>query len=225
MAILITVGIILLLLVALLFVRIKFDIILEGDILVRLNVLGIKIPLYPAKEKKIKTKKFKKGYPKEKESSKKKASPPKKEPAPSDEKIPLGDKISTILSLIKLLFSRFFKHLRLDISKIIVVVGSNDAATTAISYGIISQSVAYLLEFLDNNLNISQKRNGEINVLCDFTAENTVYDVFISASLNIWQILDIGISLVYNYFKGKDIFNIKKLFLGGQKNHGRKQDQ
>lgn len=225
MAILITLGIILLLLIALLFVRIKFDIILESDILVRLNILGIKIALYPAKEKNIKVKKFKKGYPKEKTKEKAEKTPKKKSSAAADEEtIPLGDKISTILSLIKLLFSRFFKHLRLDVSKIIVVVGSADAATTAITYGIISQSVAYLLDFLDRNLNISKKRNGEINVLCDFTADNTVYDVFISASLNIWQILDIAISLVYNYFKGKDIFNIKKLILGGQNKNGRKQD-
>lgn len=225
MVILITLGIVLLLLIALLFVRIKFDIILESDILVRLNILGIKIPIYPAKERKINPKKFKTCYPKEKEPTKKEKTAKKKTAESKvEEKIPLGDKISTILSLIKLLFSRFFKHLRLDVSKIIVIVGTKDAATTAITYGIISQSVVYLLEFLDNNLNISKKRNGEINVLCDFTAENTVYDVFISASLNIWQILDIGATLVYNYFKGKDIFNIKKLIIGGQNNHGGKQD-
>ena len=225
MTILITLGVILLLITALFFVRIKFDIILKNDILVRLNILGIKIPLYPSKEKKVKPQKFKKGYPKEKETQNS-SKPQKKQTASvkDEEKIPLGDKISTVLSLIKLLFSRFFKHLRLDVSKIIVIVGTNDAATTAITYGIISQSVVYLLEFLDNNLRISKKRDGEINVLCDFTAESTVYDVFISASLNIWQILDIGISLVYNYLKGKDIFNLKKLITGGQNNHGRKQD-
>ena len=223
MAILITFFIVLLLIVALFFVRIKFDIILESDILVRLNILGIKIPLYPAKEKRIDAKKFKKGYPKEKEQTADKKTKKKKSyVSTNEEKIPLGDKISTLLSLIKVLLSRFFKHLRLDISKIIVVVGTSDAATTAITYGIISQSVAYLLEFLDQNLTISKKRSGEINVLCDFTSNNTLYDVYISASLNIWQILDIGISLVYNYLKGIDVFNIKKSILGGQNKHGRK---
>ncbi len=226
MTVFIIIGCILLLLTALLFIRIKFDIILKEDITVRINILGIKIPLYPTKEKKINPKKFKKGYPEEKKRKEKPTAPAKgKTVAVDEEKIPLGDKISTILSLIKLLLSRFFKHLRLDISKIIVIVGTNDAASCAITYGIISQAVVYLLEFLDNNLNISKKRSGEINVLCDFTAQTTVYDVFISASLNVWQILDIGINLVYNYLKGKDIFNIKKLISGGNKNHGRKQDQ
>lgn len=219
-------GIVILLLIALLFVRIKFDIMLEEEVVVRLNILGIKISIIPSKEKKVKIKKFKKGYPKEKEkTAKSKSEKKEKHKFSDDEKIPIGDKISTILTLVKLLFSRFFKHLRLDVSKIIVVVGAKDAASCAITYGIVSQSVAYLLEFLDKNLNIYKKRSGEIKVLCDFTAEKTVYDVFISASLNIWQLLDIAITLVYNYFKGKDIFNLKKLLLGGQRNHGRKQDK
>lgn len=223
MAALITIGTILLLLTAILFIRIKFDIVLENEISVKLNILGIKIPIFPGKQKKIKTKKFKSGYPKEKE--KKKDTPVKKEKTIQEEKIPLGDKISTVLSLIKLLLSRFFKHLRLDVSNILVVVGAKDAATCAITYGIISQSVAYLLSFLEKNLHIYKKRSGEINVLCDFTSESIVYDVRISASLNIWQLLDIAISLVYNYFKGIDIFNLKKLISGGHKQNGGKQDK
>ncbi len=191
--------------------------------MIRLNILGIRIQLYPEKAKKISLRKFKKGYPKEKKKEPEKKQPSEVGGKQNDENVPLGDKISTIVYLIKLLFSRLFKHLRLDISKIIVVVGGKDAASCAINYGIISQSVAYLLEFLDRNLNIHKKRKGEINVLCAFTSEKTVYDIFISASLNIWQILDIVIALVYNYFNGNDIFNLKKR-LGGTDNNGGKQD-
>lgn len=230
MIILIILGILLLLISAILLLRIKFDIIANESIAVKLNILGIKISLFPKKNKKINVKKFKKGYPKEKsEKEKKKKDTPKEKPQSDkteiEEKIPLGDKITTILSLIKLLFSRFFRHLRLDVSKIIIVVGGKDAASCAINYGIISQSTAYLLEFLDNNLNIYKKRNGEINVTHDFTAETTKYDIFISASITIWQILDIGIKVAYNYLKGKDVFNIKKAIFGGQNSHGRKQDK
>ncbi len=218
-------GIILLALGALSLLRIKFDIYASEEICVKLNILGIKFCLYPKKEKKVKVKKFKKGYPKEKkEKAPKETKTSRKENKDTEEKIPLGEKISTIISLIKLLLGRFFKHLRLDVSKITVVVGGSDAANAAISYGIISQAVAYLLAFLDNNLNISKKRGGEIKVLCDFTSESITYDIFISASVTVWQILDILISLAYNYLKGKDIFNIKKMLIGGQKNNGGKQD-
>lgn len=225
MEFLIIVGIILLLIAAILLLRIRFDIIADEEICLRLRILGLKIPLYPAKEKKVNIKKFKKGYPKERPKKEKRKEGSPKSPQKSDEeKMPLGDIISTVISLIKLLLSRFFKHLRLDISKIIVVVGGSDAANCAITYGIISQSVAYLLQFLDNNLNISKKRSGEINVLCDFTAESIKYDIFISASVTVWQILDIGIRLAYNYLKGKDIFKIKKALVGGNKDDGGKQD-
>ena len=47
-------GIVILLLIALLFVRIKFDIMLEEEVVVRLNILGIKISIIPSKEKKVK---------------------------------------------------------------------------------------------------------------------------------------------------------------------------
>ncbi|MBQ8837098.1 MAG: DUF2953 domain-containing protein [Clostridia bacterium] len=225
MIILVIIGIMLLLIAALLFLRIKFDIILKDEILIRLNVLGIKLQLYPAKEKKVSSKKFKKGYPSEKDKKDEEKSKNKKERSDDSPKNPLTEKINVLTSLLKSFFAKLFKHLRLDVSKILVTVGGKDAAVCAISYGVISQSVAYLLEFLDSNLKIHKKRRGEINVLCDFTSEETKCDIFISASLNIWQILDIGISLVYNYFNGKDIFKIKKLLLGGQDHNGRKQDQ
>ena len=225
MTILIILGIILLIILALLFLRIKIDIILKDEILIRLNILGIKIQLYPKNEKKVSPKKFKKGYPPKKEKGSEKGHDDSEKPQKDDEKIPLNEKISTLISLIKLFFSNLFKYLRLDVSKIIVTVGGKDAAACAISYGVISQSIAYLLEFLDNHMKIHKKRRGKINVLCDFTAEDTTYDIFISASLNVWQILDIIISLVYNYFKGKDIFNIKKQLNGGHNRDGRKQNQ
>lgn len=188
-------------------VRIRFEISANTSVEAYIKVFGVKIPLYPKRSKKISPRKFKHGYPKQKEKQGKKAVSPQKKKKPA-EKIPLGDTITTVLELIKLLFSRFFKHLRLDISKIIVIVGGEDAAKCAIQYGVISQAVAYLLEFLDTHLRISKKRDGRIDVLCDFTAETITYDVHISASLTVWQILDIGISLAYNYFKGKDIFHL-----------------
>lgn len=200
----------LLLFIALLcLLRIRIEIIANDSVEAYAKVLWIKIPLYPQKEKHVSARKFKRGYPK----AKKESPPVKKEKATkesADKKIPLGDTISTVLGLVKLLFSRFFKHLRLDISKIVVTIGAEDAAKCAIQYGIIAQSVAYLLSFLDKNLHISKKRNGVIDVRCDFTSEQIVYDIHIAASLTVWQILDIGITLAYNYFKGKDIFHLIK---------------
>ena len=206
---------------ALLLLRIKFDIYLNEDIVIKLNILGFKKQLYPEKVKKVSIKKFKKAPPKKATVATTDSRKTEKRES-KGESIPLSDKISTVTHLVKVLFSSFFKHLRLDVSKIIVIVGGKVAAAAAINYGIISQSVAYLLEFLDNNLNVHKNRKGEINVLCDFTNEKTVYDVFISASLNAWQIIDIAITLVYNYFNGIDIFNLKNKLPKGDKTNGRK---
>lgn len=202
---------ILLLLVLFLLLRLRFDIACAEEVTLALRILFIRIPLYPAAPKKVKLARFKRGYPKEKEKPGKKPAEKKaKAEAAPAEKIPLGEKINIVLSLLERLCKKFFKHLRLDVSNIVVTVGADNAASAAITYGIVSQAVAYLLAFLDAHLRIRKKRRGEIAVRCDFTAEKTVCDIRITASLAVWQLLDIGISLAYNYFKGKDIFNLKK---------------
>ena len=201
-------AVILLLLILLLLLRLRFDIVCAEDVVLSLRILFLRIPLYPAAPKNVKVSKFKRGYPKEKAEEKPAEKKAKKQTAPA-EKIPLGEKINIVLSLVKKLCKKFFRHLRLDVSHIVITVGADDAAG-AITYGIVSQSVAYLLAFLDAHLNIRKKRRGEIAVRCDFTADRTVCDIRITASLAVWQLLDIGISFAYNYFKGKDIFNLKK---------------
>lgn len=202
-------AIILLLFVLLLLVRLRFDINCTEEVTLRLRILGIPIPLYPAAAKKVRVSKFRRGYPKEKEA-KKPAERKAKAPAKPAEKIPLSEKIDIVLALVKKLCKKLCRHLRLDVSHIVITIGADDAASTAITYGIVSQSVAYLLAFLDAHLNIRKKRRGEIAVRCDFTAARTACDIRITASLAVWQLLDIGVSLAYNYFKGKDIFNLKK---------------
>lgn len=202
-------AIILLLLVLLLLVRLRFDINCTEEVTLRLRILGVPIPLYPAAAKKVRVSKFRRGYPKEKEA-KKPAERKAKAPAKPAEKIPLGEKIDIVLALVKKLCKKLCRHLRLDVSHIVITIGADDAASAAITYGIVSQSVAYLLAFLDAHLNIRKKRRGEIAVRCDFTAARTACDIRITASLAVWQLLDIGVSLAYNYFKGKDIFNLKK---------------
>lgn len=202
-------AIVLLLLALLLLVRLRFDIACTEEVTLRLRILGIPIPLYPAAPKKVRVSKFRRGYPGEKEA-KKSAERKTKAPAKPAEKIPLGEKIDIVLALVKKLCKKLRRHLRLDVSHIVITIGADDAASAAITYGIVSQSVAYLLAFLDAHLNIRKKRRGEIAVRCDFTAAKTACDIRITASLAVWQLLDIGVSLAYNYFKGKDIFNLKK---------------
>ena len=202
-------AIVLLLLVLLLLVRLRFDITCTEEVTLRLRILGIPIPLYPAAPKKVRVSKFRRGYPGEKEA-KKPAERKAKAPAKPAKKIPLGEKIDIVLALVKKLCKKLCRHLRLDVSHIVITIGADDAASAAITYGIVSQSVAYLLAFLDAHLNIRKKRRGEIAVRCDFTAARTACDIRITASLAVWQLLDIGVSFAYNYFKGKDIFNLKK---------------
>ncbi len=212
---------------AILMFRIKIEFFLNEDLTIFLKILGFKKQLYPEKLKRFPVRKFKKGYP----QAKKKISLVKesiKHSISVDEKISkessdtIGDKVYSVVYFYKLFFSAFFKHLRLDISKINIIVGGKDAASAAINYGVISQSVAYLLGFLDDNLKIHKRHNGNVTVLCDFTSRETVYDIFISSSINILQIIDIIKSIVYNYVNKMIQYDSQNQINKGDQNNARK---
>lgn len=190
--------------------RVHLFIIANDDVVAYFKILWYKFPLYPEPEEEINLKLFENGYPEDDEDDEDDDEEEHTEVAATgtQKKASFTDTVTVVYRLVKLLFSRLGKYLRLDLSKIIITVGAEDAAKCAINYGIISQATAYLLDFLDNNVEVSKKHKSEINVLCDFTAESTTYDIHIGGSLTVWQILDIIISLAYNYAEGEDIFNI-----------------
>lgn len=189
--------------------RVHLVILANEDVVAYFKILGYKFPLYPEPQEEINLKLFENGYPEYDEEDDEEEEEEESSPSHGKQKkASFKDTVTVVYNLVKLLVSRLGKYLRLDVSKIVITVGAEDAAQCAINYGVISQTTAYLLEFLDNNVEISKKHKSEINVLCDFTAQSTVYDIHIGGSLTVWQILDIIISLAYNYAEGEDIFNI-----------------
>ena len=80
------------------------------------------------------------------------------------------------------------KHLRLHAARLHVRVATGDAATTAIAYGAISQSLAYLLFGLDKITKL-KARPPDVAVIADFLGERTSVDVRIELSIRVWGIL------------------------------------
>ncbi|MBQ8207683.1 MAG: DUF2953 domain-containing protein [Clostridia bacterium] len=207
----ITLGI-LLFLTLILFIRIRFIIDFHGeDICLTLKILGIPIRLMPKKEKrqrirlsdysykaiqrqrkKEEKKNAKAALKAEKRSAKKAKEPPK-------EKQPLSDTISLIAELVKYLLGKFLGHLRIDVTEIKIAVGSEDAARTAIMYGIINQAAAALLDILGAITNVKKNRKNEIAVYADFTSEKIKADINIGFSLRIGHVFSIAIGTLFRY--------------------------
>lgn len=156
---------------------------------VYIKVLFITVQIYPFKARKKryrhsmskrKAQKIKsslqKKPKKEKKKKQKKASHKKEnEKKKSETQLSKDDilsVISIVLSFIKSFVGRFSGSVRLKASRIKIVVASDDAATTAITYGAVTQAINVLFPLLDKIKTVKRLPRGkELSVRADFTAD------------------------------------------------------
>ena len=101
-----------------------------------------------------------------------------------------GKEISEDIELIKDLLSllpKLLKYIRITEAKINVTVATDDAAKTAITYGVVSQSVAYIVEALNNLTDF--RCEPEISVDVDYTSGKSSADIKLKLSFRIWQLI------------------------------------
>lgn len=204
MTALIIIFFILLLIALILLIRIKVVIDYKGeDIRLKLHILGIPIRLLPRKQKKKKIKLSDYSYRNRQKALQKK---PKKEKKKKEsikikEKPPISEAIPTIAEIVKYLLKKFFGHLRIDVTEIKITVGTDDAAKTAIMFGIVNQAAAALFDLLSTITNVKKNRKNEIAVYADFTSEKTNININLGFSLRIWHLFSIAFGALFKYLK------------------------
>ena len=172
------------------------------------RIAGIPIRLFPKREKKVrisrytpraiarrKRKEERKAARKAKKAAKKKSAAEKKKEK-DKKKSPSGKKdiakiIKLVTSVAKTALRRFGKHLRIRIARLHVGVATGDAAETAVLYGAVSQSVAYLAELLDSTSTLRHPAKSDVRIWADYLSEKPVLDIEIGLSLCVWQVLDL----------------------------------
>ncbi len=134
--------------------------------------------LYPKKEKP------KKPPQKEKKAGGKQP-PPKAPQKNTGKRRSLSFKIKKITYILKKIHHRFPKCFLLTVKKFHVTVGAEDAAKTAILYGVVSQGVAYLFAFCRHSFRIKPKFDDSIAITPDFVnGKNSIaVDLRLSAHL------------------------------------------
>ena len=188
----------------------------SDEIALYVKVLFIKIPILPKKEpKKIKgmssakAQKIRKNL--EKKAQKKalaaqEKAEAKKEKEQSKQKKSPGEIVSIIKMVSDLavtVIDRFARHLRIHIARIKLVIASEDAATTAILYGTVSQSINLFFPVLERVKNFPKLRNADISVDCDFASTEPVIDIKLGFSIRVWQVLHIALSALITFIKHK----------------------
>lgn len=195
---------ILLPLLLLLLLRVRVVFLYREDIRAYLSILFIRIPLYPRK-KKVKISDYtyrrhrKRLLAQRKKAAEKAAAAkatPKRRPS-------FMAQMRFYASLLKRLYPRFLRHFRMDLTRLHIRVGTGDAASTAILTGVVSQAVAFLLEFLSLHTNLHPTHRADVAVIPDFLSERSTADCKIVFSLRVHAILGLGIRFFYHFLTSK----------------------
>lgn len=135
----------------------------------------------------------------------------KKTPSPN-----LKENLEMILTLLKKLYAATRGKFKLRLKKMHIAIGTEDAAQTAILYGVAVQSASYILNFLNEKLIPIKRREGAVNIYPDYTALKTSVDVDIVCSFKIRSVIAIGVKMLLAFLSARSKA-LKKAILREQK--------
>lgn len=111
------------------------------------------------------------------------------------------DWLNLATSTLGVLFKKFFKHLHIQVARLKIRVATGDAASTAVLYGAVIQSVAYMMEILNRITHVDGLKKAEIEVVPDYLAEKTTMDMCFVFSLRVWHVFAILFSTLGRFLK------------------------
>ena len=159
-----------------------------------------------------------------KQLEKQKAALQKKEKEKTEE-TSLRQKIRTVrlfLHILRELYRPVISAVRIRVYRLYAKVATEDAAKTAILYGVAAQGVAYLLELLEDHTK-TKIDDRYVGVYADFCDTETAFDVKIRFSASPLRLLLVGAKALLLLFKTKDQNDDKNK--NGVNEHERKQSE
>lgn len=136
---------------------------------------------------------------KKKQKQKKAAKPQKKEKKSIEDIISL---VKFLIEIAKKVLEKTWRYIRIKIERYDIIVGTDDAAKTALIYGGVSQATSYLFTLLDETAHFRVKRKAPVNVGVDFLATETRANVQMDFCLRLWHIISIGLGAGITYLRG-----------------------
>ena len=187
----------------------------NDELSLSLRILFIKINLLPNKKKKYPQsmsarkarrickklrKKAAKKQAKDEEKQKEKQQKDQKEKKKRSVREIL-DIVSLASSVVKVVIQKTFGHLRLKMTRVRVKIATGDAATTAVAYGAVSQSINVLFAILNEVKRVKLPSEDELDVSADFLADKSEIDLKLSFSLRTWHLLHIACAAIIKLVK------------------------
>ena len=214
-----------------LFGRVGIRITYRETLAVALSVCGIRYPLYPKKEPQQKPprdlskchdpdavlrrelKKQEKALERAKQKRLEKKAKRKRKKK-TETKLPankvevttnLREKLDMILAILKKLYDETNGRLKIHLRRMQITVGAEDAAKTAILYGVVLQGASYILNFIEEGFNPIDRRYGDVSVSPDYLSGKCKADIDIRVSVKLWRLARIVIVMLLSYQQEKDL--------------------
>lgn len=213
-------GIFALAVLLLLFGRAKIRMSYREAPTVTLSILGIRKRLYPSKEEqesrglsvttdpdeilaeemrraRLARKKLRKAEKKKAKKARKKVV--SGSASASDAALNLPENISCIFAAVRELYYATRGKLRFRVHRFRITVSTDDAAKTALLYGVILQSSVYIFQWIETHFNRLRRDPGDMEILPDYTAGSSSAEVDFSCSLSLIRALFIFLSTMGAY--------------------------
>jgi hypothetical protein len=101
----------------------------------------------------------------------------------------LTDMIALVAKVAKLFFSRFFGKLHIRVARIHLRVGAGDAMTAAVTYGLVNQAVAYLMELLKKISHVDGLKKADVMIQPDFLSDKIEYDIKLTFRVSLGNVV------------------------------------
>ena len=103
------------------------------------------------------------------------------------EPLSLKESIELIFALLKSLYRATKGELNIHVKRMHLHIASEDAAKTAILYGVAVQGAAYFLDWIERHFNKLQRKKGAMEIIPDYTARSTTAQIDIVCTLYLSQ--------------------------------------
>lgn len=207
---LIIISAIVLFFVLLLLSKIRVRVETDKPLKVRAGLGPVLVKIFPRKKKQKKvrlskfsqknylklTEKLKKEHAEKKEEEE--AEKKKEEENSGGEKKSLSEKIEEIRSLAEFavkIAGKYSKKINVNVKRLHVTVGGDDAAETAKKYGIVAQGIVYLTEVLPAAVTF-RSDPGAISADADFLSEKITLDTDVTVGIRLINVLRIGLAVL-----------------------------
>ena len=175
-------------------VRVRY----RDTVSVHAGISFVRIKVFPRKEKKTPSVKRKKkqALQQEKKSTKKSSAHVYEKQKDGGEKSSAADTLTLVFDIVKAVFEMLGKHSKIRIDALKVTVAKDDAADTAVQFGVCSGIVSNILAFT-SNFGTAVIKDENVRVEPDFVSGKSRFEADITLSVRALFLLS---SLIKGYF-------------------------